>query len=59
MEIKDVLDIFEGRESIRVYDLEKPLEDEKLEAILKAGILSPSSVGLNLGSLSWFAIVKF
>jgi nitroreductase len=45
MEIKDVLDIFEGRESIRVYDLEKPLEQEKLETILKAGILSPSSVG--------------
>lgn len=45
MEIKDVLSIYEGRESIRVYDLEKALEDEKLEAILKAGILSPSSVG--------------
>lgn len=41
----EVLDIFEKRESIRVYDLEKPVEEEILKTILQAGILSPSSVG--------------
>ncbi len=38
----DVMDAIKGRRSVRKYS-DKPIEDEKLELILEAGRLAPSS----------------
>ena len=39
----DFLEIARSRQSTRKYDESRPVEDEKLEKILEAGILSPSA----------------
>ncbi len=36
-------EIANNRYSCRKYDINKPVEDEKIDAILKAGLLSPSA----------------
>ena len=39
----DFFDVVETRESIRNYDSDKPIEEEKLQRILEAGRLAPSA----------------
>ena len=39
----DFLEIAKGRQSCRSYNAEKPVESEKLDAVLEAGRLAPSA----------------
>lgn len=43
--MNEVLEAIKTRRSCRAYDASKPLEDEKLEQIIEAGLWAPSGMG--------------